>query len=472
MQMHAQEAIHLSKSHNPTGEQINYVVDFLQLDSSLFFSFQLQKNDIMKWEIINRKSEIIVETRLLIILDGRLLSTKKEKKKALSVIDKENIKSIKRIDEQEAIELYGTSAVNGALIIQTQCYPDCTIQVYYHHGVDGIGGIERRITVCYSDSGIVCQFAEMNTGMYRAYLNTDTAREKSMEYAIQRYYQENENNYQMLEANVKISNSQSTNFLKILDEIKNYKPEDGISTSLNYYLIKDKEGSTIIIDCLGQYNRCADIENALGLRAKSILQRKEIVSQYNTNKEAYQQKFSKKLLAAYKKTYKHCTQDSIDCMLEDTRFVYIPQFFISYKHIKEVKYPSDILTFLKFNKKKPYGSVFLVKDTIMLASCSYFDNKYHISVSVPIDVPNLHIEMSDYHFDDHISYINTELSPDLVFVITAEHFLSESLSAWWMVKNENLKAIDILFDSEDIKFYDGYEYLEKVYQEFCKLYVQ
>jgi hypothetical protein len=112
------QTINLAKSHNPSKEPISYVVDFLQLDSVLISSIEFQRNDIKGTK--TEGSKIIATTRLLVVLDGMLLLTQKEKKENLSVINKEIIESIERIDEEKSSELYGKKGKNGALLIRTK----------------------------------------------------------------------------------------------------------------------------------------------------------------------------------------------------------------------------------------------------------------------------------------------------------------------------------------------------------------
>ncbi|MBW6498326.1 MAG: hypothetical protein K0B09_08065 [Bacteroidales bacterium] len=112
------QTINLSKSHIPSNEPVSYVVDFLRLDSLLISSIEFQRNDIK--DIRTESSEIIVKTRLWVVLDGVFLSTQKEKKEKLSVINKEIIESIERIDKIKASELFGKKGKNGALLIKTK----------------------------------------------------------------------------------------------------------------------------------------------------------------------------------------------------------------------------------------------------------------------------------------------------------------------------------------------------------------
>ena len=115
MQIQAQ-TINLAKSHNPSKESVSYIIDFLQLDSLLISSIEFQTDDIKSSK--TEGSKIVITTRLLVVLDGKLFSNQKEKKENLSIINKGNIESIVRIDKKKAIELYGKKGKNGALLIK------------------------------------------------------------------------------------------------------------------------------------------------------------------------------------------------------------------------------------------------------------------------------------------------------------------------------------------------------------------
>jgi hypothetical protein len=97
---------------------VRYRVDFLQLDSLLLSSMELKRQDITSAKA--KDSTIVWTTRLLIVLDGKLLSDQKAKQKNLSVINKVNIESIVRINKKKAIELYGKKGKNGALLIRSK----------------------------------------------------------------------------------------------------------------------------------------------------------------------------------------------------------------------------------------------------------------------------------------------------------------------------------------------------------------
>jgi len=117
IQVHAQ-TINLSESHNPSKEPITYVVDFLQLDHTLASSINFQRHDIVSSK--TEGSKIIVTTKLLIVLDGKLLSTQNEKREILATIDTKRIESITKVDKEKAFELYGKKGKNGALIVKTK----------------------------------------------------------------------------------------------------------------------------------------------------------------------------------------------------------------------------------------------------------------------------------------------------------------------------------------------------------------
>ena len=118
-QMYAQN-IHLSNSHNPTNKPISYIVDYLRIDSTTFFSIGLQKSDIKKVRTNVQEGVIIITTNLAVILNGELLLTTKEKKSQLSTINLDNIESIITIEKEQSIELYGKKVKNGVLVIKTK----------------------------------------------------------------------------------------------------------------------------------------------------------------------------------------------------------------------------------------------------------------------------------------------------------------------------------------------------------------
>ena len=114
------QRIYLSNSHNPNNSTMSYVVDFLRLDSETFFSIgKFQEDEIKKVYVNNQDSAIIVTTKLLVVLNGELLSTSKMKFK-LSMINLEDIVLITKIDKAKSTELYGKKGKNGVLVIFTK----------------------------------------------------------------------------------------------------------------------------------------------------------------------------------------------------------------------------------------------------------------------------------------------------------------------------------------------------------------
>ena len=117
--------VNLSRSNNPA-KISDYIVDFIRLDSAIFFSIEMHGADIKKVRTCKQGTEIIIiiSTRLLVVFNGELLSSKKEKSK-LSTVNYKDIESIKKIEKNESIELYGKKGKNGALIIKTKDSVSC-----------------------------------------------------------------------------------------------------------------------------------------------------------------------------------------------------------------------------------------------------------------------------------------------------------------------------------------------------------
>ncbi len=112
------QTINMAISHNPSKEPVCYVVDFLHIERAQLLSIGFQRKDIKSTK--TEGSTIIVTTRLLVVLDGKMLLNRKDKKEKLSTIKKECIESIVKINREKAIELYGKKGKNGALQIKTR----------------------------------------------------------------------------------------------------------------------------------------------------------------------------------------------------------------------------------------------------------------------------------------------------------------------------------------------------------------
>ena len=112
--VHAQ--IKLARGHNPTKGRIGYIVDFLNLDSQLVQSIGFKRYDIKSAKV--RDSTIVVTTKLLIVLNGKLLATKQEKKFNLARLNKISILSILKLEKEEAEKYYGKKGKRGALVVE------------------------------------------------------------------------------------------------------------------------------------------------------------------------------------------------------------------------------------------------------------------------------------------------------------------------------------------------------------------
>src|SRR5574344_174974 len=104
------QTIDLSKSHNWYRDPV-YVLDFMEIDSTLYYSIGLTVKDIKK--IKTKDDTIFVSTKLAIDFNGKLLEKNKDKQVSLSKIYKSNIKSIVKIGQQDALEKYGEIGKKG-----------------------------------------------------------------------------------------------------------------------------------------------------------------------------------------------------------------------------------------------------------------------------------------------------------------------------------------------------------------------
>ena len=159
-----------------------------------------------------------------------------------------------------------------------------SIQICYRIGSSGIGGQDHCVTIWFEDSLIFCQricYSIFNHNpkcidTTLSNIDVDLTREryqKSTKQTILCNYQESRNFF-ILDERVEISKSQFDELIKLINEIKAYvsKEESNsdeiiISTKRNHYVIKDKNGTTIIVDWLGRYDRSKEIEKVLGLKS-------------------------------------------------------------------------------------------------------------------------------------------------------------------------------------------------------------
>ena len=117
--------------------------------------------------------------------------------------------------------------------------------------------------ICYSIFNRI-KFVESDTNL-RCF-------NKIRKQSILHHYQENDN-FLILDERIEINNSQLQELGKIINEIKMFASKNNINEVIintagwNHYVIKDKNGTTIIVDWFGYYDRSRDIERALGLKS-------------------------------------------------------------------------------------------------------------------------------------------------------------------------------------------------------------
>lgn len=111
------QSIDLSKSHDTLKQPI-YVLDCIEIDSTMFFSVEFSNKDIISTEV--KGDTIFVSTKLAIDFNGKLLTNKKDKQVFFSEIRKPNIKSIIKINKEDALSKYGGIGKKGVLQIHTE----------------------------------------------------------------------------------------------------------------------------------------------------------------------------------------------------------------------------------------------------------------------------------------------------------------------------------------------------------------
>lgn len=84
----------------------------------LMSSIGFKESEISKVKV--KQTSIIVTTNLIVVLDGQLLTTSKEKKAKLSSITSDQIASIEKIDKDIVLDRYGRKGSSGALLVTTK----------------------------------------------------------------------------------------------------------------------------------------------------------------------------------------------------------------------------------------------------------------------------------------------------------------------------------------------------------------
>lgn len=118
------QTINLSDSHNKLPYPPLYILDGLEISSEEFVEWNLDIQCVRKIKLETTETRrhcgiVHVYTRLLIVFNDRVLDTRKDRIKTLSNLERDSI-SIKKIDKQEAVNIYGKKGKYGALIIKTK----------------------------------------------------------------------------------------------------------------------------------------------------------------------------------------------------------------------------------------------------------------------------------------------------------------------------------------------------------------
>jgi hypothetical protein len=111
------QSIDLSRSHDLIKHPI-YVLDYLEIDSIRFFAVEFSNKDISSTGV--KGDTIFVSTKLAIDFNGKLLINKKDKQVFFSEICKPNIKSIIKLNKEDALRKYGGIGKKGVLQIHTE----------------------------------------------------------------------------------------------------------------------------------------------------------------------------------------------------------------------------------------------------------------------------------------------------------------------------------------------------------------
>ncbi len=111
------QTVNLSMSHN-LGGPTTYVVDFMKLDSTMFWSLKLPISDIKYVYARSRDGTLFILTELPVIIDEKLLLTRKQKRSGYSFRNPKEIESIMRMEAEQAVQQYGKRGKRGVLVVK------------------------------------------------------------------------------------------------------------------------------------------------------------------------------------------------------------------------------------------------------------------------------------------------------------------------------------------------------------------
>lgn len=104
-----------------------YILDGLKMSQERFAQLKLTEQSIKRINVDERPcirdsvhcycGVITIKSKLLIVLNDRLLTESKDKEETLSKINTTDILSVRLLDKKEALSKYGKNGQYGALII-------------------------------------------------------------------------------------------------------------------------------------------------------------------------------------------------------------------------------------------------------------------------------------------------------------------------------------------------------------------
>lgn len=140
------DTIHIKLGHTPLPYSPLVLLDGLEISQKNLAEFMLDEHCFKKIKRINDYCSsdttlkycgaVSIQSKLLIVLNDRLLYDRKEKTEALSKIKQSDVLEYKMLSQQDALEKYGKRGKFGALVVKTNT------DFYKNSGFDSLYKIE------------------------------------------------------------------------------------------------------------------------------------------------------------------------------------------------------------------------------------------------------------------------------------------------------------------------------------------
>lgn len=140
---------------------------------------------------------------------------------------------------------------------------DDTIRISYSIAYFGEYGSIAEGVILFKDDGVLkAKYVRYNRN------NHISSSFNWVEQKVIEYFTEIQEDYYVIKDTWILDTSQKAFINQLLDEFKNYIPEDGVSTAAEFYLLSTKGNKYTVIDRLGSWDKYKEIHQAFNIEVK------------------------------------------------------------------------------------------------------------------------------------------------------------------------------------------------------------